>query len=96
MLKKASKQKFKFDRQMLLKIFLVLLLVCVYIVATKIANDKGKEPVKPEPQSYVVEVQDDADSVREKKVRVHRIDVQEYDYWFHTDKEYNVGDRIIE
>lgn len=81
---------------MLLKIFLILLLVCVYIVATKIADEGNREPAKPGPQSFVVEVQNDSDSVREKKVRVHRIDVQEYDYWFHTDKEYNVGDRIIE
>ena len=72
------------------------MLICVYIVATKISDDKVQEQVKPEPYSYVIDVQNGKDSVRDKKVKVHVIDVQEYDYWFHTDKEYNIGDRIID
>jgi hypothetical protein len=27
-------------------------------------------------------------------VKIHRMDVSEYDYWLHTDEEYKVGQEI--
>ena len=105
---KKKNLKINFDRTMLLKLFLALLLICVYIVATKLAsNTNTSEPVlasnantsemaKPEKQAYVAEVVNDTTAGRKYAVKVHQIDVQEYDYWFHTNEEYNVGDKIID
>ena len=94
---KKKSLKINFDRTMLLKLFLALLLICVYIVATKLAsNANASEPAKPEKQAYVAEVVNDTTEDRKYAVKVHQIDVQEYDYWFHTNEVYNVGDKIID
>lgn len=78
---------------MLLKIFLILLLICVYIVANKIASDNIVTQ-KPQSNDVVVEVRNDTTMGKKHAVKIHRMDVSEYDYWLHTDEEYKVGQEI--
>lgn len=83
-------------KMLLLKIFLILLLICVYIVTTKIAslssqNAKSDALVSGD---VVTEVLNDTILGKHYSVKVHKTEVQEYDYWLHTDSVYNVGDKI--
>ena len=94
---KSIKKNITNERKMLLlKIFLILLLICVYIVTTKIAtlssqNAKSDALVSGD---VVTEVRNDTILGRSYAVKLHRTEVQEYDYWLYTDSVYNVGDKI--
>lgn len=83
-------------KMLLLKIFLILLLICVYIVTTKIAslssqNAKSDALVSGD---VVTEVRNDTILGRSYAVKLHRTEVQEYDYWLYTDSVYKVGDKL--
>ena len=85
-------------KMILWEIFLVLLLVCVVIVTNKIANLSAQNAASNAVVGgdVVTEVQNDTILGKSYSVKVHRTEVQEYDYWLHTDSVYNVGDSIKE
>ena len=78
------------------EIFLVLLLVCVVIVTNKIASLASQNAAKDAVVSgdVVTEVRNDTILGRSYAVKLHRTDVQEYDYWVYTDSLYKVGDKL--
>lgn len=78
------------------EIFLGLLLVCVFIVTNKIAALASQNASKDAVVSgdVVMEVRNDTILGRNYAVKLHRTDVQEYDYWLYTDSVYKVGDKI--
>lgn len=80
------------------EIFLGLLLVCVFIVTNKIAALASQNAAKDAVVggNVVTEVYNDTILGKKYSVKVHKTEVQEYDYWVHTDNEYNVGDSINE
>ena len=80
----------------LCEIFLVLLLVCVVIVTNKIASLASQNAAKDALVSgdVVTEVHNDTILGRSYSVKLHRTEVQEYDYWLYTDSVYKVGDKI--
>jgi len=83
-------------KMLLLKIFLILLLICVYIVTTKIAilSSQSAKSDALVSGDVVTEVLNDTILGKHYSVKVHKTEVQEYDYWLHTDSVYNVGDKI--
>lgn len=85
-------------KMILWEIFLVLLLVCVVIVANKIASLSAQSAANEAVVGgdVVTEVLNDTILGKSYSVKVHKTEVQEYDYWLHTDSVYNVGDSIKE
>ena len=83
-------------KMILWEIFLVLLLVCVVIVTNKIASLASQNAAKDALVSgdVVTEVHNDTILGRSYSVKLHRTEVQEYDYWLYTDSVYKVGDKI--
>ena len=83
-------------KMVLWEIFLGLLLVCVFIVTNKIAVLASQNASKDAVVSgdVVMEVRNDTILGRNYAVKLHRTDVQEYDYWLYTDSVYKVGDKI--
>jgi hypothetical protein len=83
-------------KMILWEIFLVLLLVCVLIVTNKIASLASQNAAKDALVSgdVVTEVHNDTILGRSYSVKLHRTEVQEYDYWLYTDSVYKVGDKI--
>lgn len=83
-------------KMILWEIFLVLLLVCVLIVTNKIASLASQNASKDALVSgdVVTEVHNDTILGRSYSVKLHRTEVQEYDYWLYTDSVYKVGDKI--
>ena len=83
-------------KMILWEIFLVLLLVCVVIVTNKIASLASQNAAKDALVSgdVVTEVHNDTILDRSYSVKLHRTEVQEYDYWLYTDSVYKVGDKI--
>ncbi|MBQ2175085.1 MAG: hypothetical protein II453_08485 [Alphaproteobacteria bacterium] len=83
-------------KMILWEIFLVLLLVCVVIVTNKIASLASQNAAKDAVVSgdVVTEVRNDTILGRSYAVKLHRTDVQEYDYWVYTDSLYKVGDKL--
>lgn len=83
-------------KMILWEIFLVLLLVCVLIVTNKIASLASQNAAKDALVSgdVVTEVRNDTILGRSYSVKLHRTEVQEYDYWLYTDSVYKVGDKI--
>ena len=94
---KKKKKKLTIKTKMILwEIFLVLLLVCVVIVTNKIASLASQNAAKDALVSgdVVTEVHNDTILGRSYSVKLHRTEVQEYDYWLYTDSVYKVGDKI--
>lgn len=85
-------------KMILWEIFLVLLLVCVVIVTNKIASLSAQNAASEAVVGgeVVTEVLNDTILGKSYSVKVHKTEVQEYDYWLHTDSVYNVGDSIKE
>lgn len=83
-------------KMMLWEIFLVLLLVCVFIVTNKIAALASQNAAEDAVVGgdVVTEVLNDTILGKSYSVKVHKTEVQEYDYWLHTDSVYKVGDKI--
>ena len=83
-------------KMILWEIFLGLLLVCVFIVTNKIAALASQNAAKDAVVGgdVVTEVLNDTILGKSYSVKVHKTEVQEYDYWLHTDSVYKVGDKI--
>ena len=83
-------------KMILWEIFLGLLLVCVFIVTNKIATLASQNATEGTVTkgTVVTEVYNDTILGKKYSVKVHKTEVQEYDYWLHTDTAYNVGDKI--
>lgn len=83
-------------KMVLWEIFLGLLLVCVFIVTNKIAALASQNAAKDAVVGgdVVTEVLNDTILGKSYSVKVHKTEVQEYDYWLHTDSVYKVGDKI--